>query len=56
MNNILSKLLFSDESAPSLLSEDDTVISGPYRVLRTIKDGDPVEVTSKKSGNQGDDN
>jgi len=26
----------------------DTVISGPYRVLRTIKDGDAVEVEEKK--------
>lgn len=29
----------------------DTVISGPYRVLRTIKDGDPVEVEEKKGLN-----
>lgn len=30
------------------LSEGDTVITGPYRVLRTIKDGDDVVSTNKK--------
>ncbi len=30
------------------LTEGDTVISGPYRVLRNVKDGDLVEVTSKR--------
>lgn len=30
------------------LSKGDTVISGPYRVLRTIKDGDDVKTTKKK--------
>ncbi len=33
----------------------DSVISGPYRVLRTIKDGDAVEVEEKKGfGHEGD--
>lgn len=34
------------------LSESDTVISGPYRVLRTLKEGEEVEATNdKKKGN-----
>jgi len=31
----------------------DTVISGPYRVLRTIKDGDEVVVEEKKGSDHG---
>lgn len=30
------------------LIQGDTIISGPYRVLRTIKDGDDVKSTNKK--------
>ena len=29
------------------LQKKDKVISGPYRILRTIKDGDHVEITNK---------
>ncbi len=29
------------------LTTEDTIISGPYRVLRTIKDGDRVEIMEK---------
>ncbi|MEW6412425.1 MAG: efflux RND transporter periplasmic adaptor subunit [Candidatus Zixiibacteriota bacterium] len=32
----------------SNLTEGDTVIAGPYRVLRDVKDGDLVEVTSRR--------
>lgn len=37
------------------LNVGDTVISGPYRVLRTIKDGDPVEAEFK-SDDYGESN
>ncbi len=30
------------------LNKDDSVVSGPYRVLRSIKDGDEVEIIKKK--------
>lgn len=30
------------------LSENDEIIVGPYKALRTIKDGDPVKVSKKK--------
>jgi len=33
------------------LTTADTVISGPYRILRTIKEGEEVEVTNDKKGN-----
>ncbi|UCD63293.1 MAG: efflux RND transporter periplasmic adaptor subunit [Candidatus Zixiibacteriota bacterium] len=33
--------------------DGDSVVSGPYRVLRTIKDGDNVEII-KKRGGEGD--
>ncbi|UCG62746.1 MAG: efflux RND transporter periplasmic adaptor subunit [Candidatus Zixiibacteriota bacterium] len=32
----------------SNLTLGDTVITGPYRVLRTVKDGDEVEITKKR--------
>jgi HlyD family secretion protein len=35
------------------VEERDTVISGPYSILRTIKDGDKVEVTQGQTG-EGD--
>jgi HlyD family secretion protein len=31
------------------LEEGDTVVTGPYRVLRTIKDGDHVEIEEKQN-------
>ena len=34
------------------LEKGDSVISGPYRVLRTIRDGDNVEAEPKKFGDQ----
>ncbi|MBU0982716.1 MAG: efflux RND transporter periplasmic adaptor subunit [candidate division Zixibacteria bacterium] len=36
------------------IEEGDKVVSGPYKALRTIKDGDAVEITEKSSG--GDSN
>ena len=37
------------------LEEADSVISGPYAVLRTIKDGDPVNITGDNNGNGDED-
>ncbi|MDH3891541.1 MAG: efflux RND transporter periplasmic adaptor subunit [candidate division Zixibacteria bacterium] len=37
------------------LQEGDQVVSGPYRVLRTIKDGDAVEEQGKSDNDQGDE-
>lgn len=37
------------------LEKGDEVVSGPYRVLRTIKDGDEVEAQKKKDNGQGDE-
>ncbi|MFH1373766.1 MAG: efflux RND transporter periplasmic adaptor subunit [bacterium] len=34
------------------LTEGDSVVSGPYRVLRTIKDDDDVTIIKKHGGNQ----
>lgn len=36
------------------LEKGDEVVSGPYRVLRTIKDGDEVEAQKKKDKDRGD--
>lgn len=36
------------------LEKGDEVVSGPYRVLRTIKDGDEVEAIKKNDNGQGD--
>ena len=35
------------------VEENDSVISGPYSILRTIKDGDKVEITQGRNG-EGD--
>ena len=35
------------------LNEKDSVISGPYRVLRTVKDGDDIEVQDKGNKENG---
>jgi hypothetical protein len=34
------------------LTESDTVISGPYSVLRTINDGETVEITHSENGEE----
>lgn len=36
------------------LEKGDEVVSGPYRVLRTIKDGDEVKAQKKKDDDRGD--
>jgi HlyD family secretion protein len=36
------------------LEKGDEVVSGPYRVLRTIKDGDEVEAVKKNDNDRGD--
>jgi HlyD family secretion protein len=34
------------------LEESDTVISGPYRILRTIKDGDEIDISDSEGNNE----
>ncbi|MGB2769844.1 MAG: hypothetical protein WBC88_08980, partial [Candidatus Zixiibacteriota bacterium] len=36
------------------IDEDDQVVTGSYKILRTLKDGDKVKVTEKKG--KGDEN
>jgi len=40
------------------LQENDSVVSGPYSVLRTLKDGDEVQILKKeeKEGKEGNEN
>lgn len=46
----------SDQEISSGLKEGETVISGPFRVLRNMNDGDEVEETEKSDKNSKDDN
>jgi len=34
------------------IEEGDTVISGPYRILRNVRDGDPVEIIQEKDSEE----
>lgn len=44
----------SDQEILEGLQEGDRVIVGPYRVLRTLDDGDPVEETDPDEADSGD--
>jgi HlyD family secretion protein len=48
----------SDEQNIEIISglkEKDEIIIGPYKTLRTIKDGNKVKVTKKSKGKEGKD-
>ena len=44
----------SDQEVTDGLDEGDTVVAGPYRVLRHLNDGDPVEEKEKEEAEEGD--
>ncbi len=44
----------SDQEITAGLEEGETVITGPFRVLRNLADGDPVEVKEPDKKKEGD--